>query len=240
MQSQTNGWLLFLILGSVSALFLYQNRQNAVLRKELSNQSAIWEAKTKQLNKELTIFKVQIDTLDTAVQIDSKFKARIKLIRNIVKEDSKRLNQRLDLIDINTIATQITLNSEKYDLAPSIILAIIRQESAYKITAISPAGAQGLMQILPSTAGNIKQWLGKSYYSPFKITDNIQFGSFYFAKLLHDYNFTLSQAIMAYNAGPEATRRYIAGEIKKLPDETINYEIKVLQYIEEYKNLGIK
>jgi soluble lytic murein transglycosylase-like protein len=218
----------------------YQNITDKFKLKVLNNQLLIdinkLNYRIDQHEERLSRLRLQADLLDNVLNVDKKHQVRIKILQQIIKQD----NINLKLTEINQIATEVSFNSEKYDLNPALVLAIIKQESAFKIHAVSLAGAQGLMQILPTTGMDIKQWLGFKYYSPFKISHNIEFGCFYLAKLLHDYQFDISNAIMAYNAGPNAVKKYLANEIKKLPDETIDYEHKVLTYYTYYEKLGVK
>jgi soluble lytic murein transglycosylase len=86
--------------------------------------------------------------------------------------------------------------SKKYDLEPSLIKAVIKVESDWDSRAVSRKGAQGLMQLMPSTAKNMNV---KNPYNP---EDNINGGAKYLRLLLDKFDGDLSLALAAYNAGP--------------------------------------
>lgn len=100
------------------------------------------------------------------------------------------------------------------NLSPELIHSVIKVESNYNPKAVSPKGAQGLMQLIPSTARRF------GVVDAFNPVDNIQGGARYLKYLLdlHDGNYTL--ALAAYNAGEGAVARY--GDVPPYP-ETRNY-----------------
>ena len=84
----------------------------------------------------------------------------------------------------------------------SLIRAIIHAESAYQPDAVSPKGAQGLMQLMPATAAEL------AVGNPFDPADNISGGALYLAQLLDEFNGNVELAAAAYNAGPSAVYKY--------------------------------
>jgi soluble lytic murein transglycosylase-like protein len=104
-------------------------------------------------------------------------------------------------------------------LSPNLLRAVIRRESAFQPCAISPAGALGLMQLMPSTAA----FLGVD--DPFDPAQNIAAGSRFLRQLLDRFDGDLSLALGAYNAGP--TRVQAAGAIPEIP-ETQSYVQTIL------------
>ncbi|RKY01433.1 MAG: hypothetical protein DRP54_03720 [Spirochaetes bacterium] len=90
----------------------------------------------------------------------------------------------------------VKLASEKFGLPEQLIKAVIEQESGFDPWAVSPKGAIGLMQLMPSTA----EILGVK--NPFDIYENILGGVGYLKILLDRYGGDLNKALAAYNAGP--------------------------------------
>jgi len=89
-----------------------------------------------------------------------------------------------------------------YNLDADLLASVVRQESNGHAHAVSRAGAQGLMQLMPGTASD----LGVS--NTFAPGDNIQGGTAYLDSLLRRYNDSLPLALAAYNAGPAAVDRW--------------------------------
>lgn len=96
---------------------------------------------------------------------------------------------------------------------PALVLATIRQESAFEADAVSHAGARGLMQLMPATARMVASKLGRGDHSlPKLIADpgyNMLLGRTYLAGLLDDYNGSHFLALAAYNAGPGRAAQWI-------------------------------
>ena len=134
----------------------------------------------------------------------------------------------------------------------ALVLAIIRQESAFQINAESRAKAQGLMQLLPRTAKGIAKRLGVRY-SRHKLTNepdyNLILGQAYLAQLLDDYNGSYVLALAAYNAGPGRVKRWLRNNgdprqteidaidwVELIPiEETRNYVQRVLENLQVYR-----
>ncbi len=92
--------------------------------------------------------------------------------------------------------------SAAYHLDPDLVNSVIHAESGFNVRAVSPKGARGLMQLMPSTASQ----LGVS--DSFDPEANVAGGSRYLRELLERYNFDLVKALAAYNAGPERVEQY--------------------------------
>ncbi|MHA1113302.1 MAG: lytic transglycosylase domain-containing protein [Alphaproteobacteria bacterium] len=97
-------------------------------------------------------------------------------------------------------------------LEPEFRLAVIRQESAFDAAAVSPAGARGLMQLMPATARRVARQQGVRYVRARLTRDtayNLRLGSAYLADLLRAQKGSYVLALAAYNAGPTRARRWI-------------------------------
>lgn len=89
-----------------------------------------------------------------------------------------------------------------YELEPQLLNAMIWVESRFVERATSPAGAQGLMQLMPPTAKELAQKLGRPSASSYDPEFNITAGALYIRKMMDRYDGNLDLALAAYNAGP--------------------------------------
>lgn len=125
----------------------------------------------------------------------------------------------------------IAVAARRYHVDPAVVKSIIRAESAFLPTAVSPKGAVGLMQLMPGTA----QQFGADPTVP---EQNIAAGTQYLSLLLQRYarkRDSLRRAIAAYNAGPGAVERY-----RGIPPfrETRTYVTRVLRFYRQYQAEG--
>ena len=134
------------------------------------------------------------------------------------------------------------------DLQP-LVYAIMREESGYQPSAISPVGARGLLQLMPTTGAHLARRAGIEGFSAealFTPETNLRLGAVYLDDLVRRFGGRLSAAIASYNAGPEAVSKWLeaGGE---LPDdewvEGISYEQtrgyvkRVLRSLHVYRSL---
>ncbi len=106
----------------------------------------------------------------------------------------------------------------KNRLDPRLLLALMRQESAFNPYAVSRANALGLMQIIPATAEKISRKLDMKNPGSENLLDprtNIKMGAFHLASLLKEYRGNVAPAVASYNAGKKAVK----GWIGKFPDD---------------------
>lgn len=138
------------------------------------------------------------------------------------------------------------------DVAPEIAMAIARRESELNAGAISPAGARGLMQIMPATARKVAKDIGVSYSKQRLTSDwryNAQLGTAYLGGLLELFDGSYILAFAGYNAGPHRAQKWIEeyGDprdslidqvdwIEHIPfRETRNYVMRVMESLHVYR-----
>jgi soluble lytic murein transglycosylase-like protein len=121
---------------------------------------------------------------------------------------------------------QIDKAAQQYRVDAALLHAVIAAESQYEPRAVSPRGAQGLMQLMPETAERYKV---NNVFDP---TQNIQAGAKFLRDLLRRFDNNLSLALAAYNAGEGAVIK--AGWRVPPYPETEAYVPKVLAYYKQY------
>jgi hypothetical protein len=107
-------------------------------------------------------------------------------------------------ISLNTAsyATDVNRIAKKYAVDPALVRAVIHAESAFNAKAISSKGAQGLMQLMPGTANDL------GVRNAMDASQNIEGGVKYLAALLKQFDGDIKLATAAYNAGPNAVKKY--------------------------------
>lgn len=144
------------------------------------------------------------------------------------------------------------LASYSVDVAPEIAMAIARRESELNTGAISPAGARGLMQIMPATAQKVSKDIGVEYSKQRLTSDwryNAQLGTAYLGGLLEIFEGSYILAFAGYNAGPHRAEVWIeefgdprdslvdqVNWIEHIPyRETRNYVMRVMESLHVYR-----
>ncbi|MGH9721885.1 MAG: lytic transglycosylase domain-containing protein [Bryobacteraceae bacterium] len=113
----------------------------------------------------------------------------------------------------------IEQSAQKEGLDVRLVRAVVRQESAFNPCAVSPKGAQGLMQLMPA----VQDQFGVT--DPFDVSQNIGAGARLLKQLLSQYNGDLRLALSAYNAGPRRVDN--AAGVPRIP-ETMDYVSSIL------------
>jgi hypothetical protein len=115
------------------------------------------------------------------------------------------------------------------DLDPNLIKAVVKAESNYNPKAVSHAGAQGLMQLMPRTAKEM------GVKDPFDPLENIWGGARYLKSMLERHGGNINKALAAYNWGPGNLDRHGYGNGQNLPRETRRYIEVVNRNYNRYK-----
>jgi soluble lytic murein transglycosylase-like protein len=148
-----------------------------------------------------------------------KFQKSINYIRNALvafKRDNRSVQE------VNAIVSGLCT---KYDVDKKLVMAVIDVESGFNAAAVSPVGAQGLMQIMPETGKDL------DLDDPFDPSENIDAGIRYLRYLLDTFP-DRRLAVAAYNAGPNAVKKY--GGIPPYA-ETQSYVQKVWARLQQYE-----
>lgn len=137
--------------------------------------------------------------------------------------------ERFELIESMPYAGLIRRAAERHDVDPLLLASVIEAESGFNPQAVSPVGALGLMQIMPSTA----DFLGGS--DPLEPAANIELGARYLSSMLRLFDGDVALALAAYNAGPGNVERF-----EGLPPfrETRRYVERVLtRYVDHHQEI---
>jgi soluble lytic murein transglycosylase len=131
----------------------------------------------------------------------------------------------------------VRVHAKNYDLDPSLLAAVIEQESKFDASARSSAGAIGLMQLQPDTAKGIAKYTGGAKFVVADLDDpeiNIRYGSWYLHHLLQKYG-NEQLALAAYNAGQANVDQWRASGGGIRFSETRHYVDRVERLKEIYR-----
>lgn len=161
----------------------------------------------------------------TDAPTDKRFKV---FMRDIKKDRKLRTAFKLPGYARNPAEFEPIINScsREFGVDSSLVKAVIHAESGYNPSAVSPKGAQGLMQLMPKTAQGLKV---SDCFNP---SDNIRGGVRYLRFLLDAFKGDESLALAAYNSGMGSVAKY--GGIPPFK-ETQTYVAKVLSYRNNYR-----
>jgi len=144
----------------------------------------------------------------------------------------------------------IKAESAKNNLDPYLVAALIRQESEFNPSAISPANAYGLMQLLPAVGKSMAHQEGLEHFQTFQLFDpatNIRLGTRYLRKTLDKFGGVTEYALAAYDAGDERVHNWQAAGpyqgidefVESIPfTETREYVESILRNLETYKAIN--
>jgi soluble lytic murein transglycosylase-like protein len=178
---------------------------DAQLKNSVSNRSPVDSIKTEQ----------------AAVSPPTGSHQEIKNKKPVVTRMLPSGTQPVALTEKQLIEQTIEKAADRYNLAPELITAVIRAESNFNVSAVSTAGAQGLMQLMPATAREL------GVKNSFDIEQNIDGGAKYLRQMLDRFGGSVRKALAAYNAGPGAVIKYNG----RVPyPETRQYVKRVLRF----------
>jgi soluble lytic murein transglycosylase-like protein len=129
-----------------------------------------------------------------ANSVDSSQGASCELSAGSQRADCRKPKPDLDEV--------VNAASGRYRLDPDLVNSVIKAESGFNVRAVSPKGAQGLMQLMPKTASAL------GVPNAFDPQANVDGGARYLRELLERYNFDLVKALAAYNAGTRRVEQY--------------------------------
>lgn len=138
--------------------------------------------------------------------------------------------------------------AERYDLDPYLVAAVVQAESGYDPQAVSPAGAVGLMQLMPETADwvtGLDSWQGDDSPDLTDPDDSLELGACYLRYLKNTFGDGIRPALAAYNAGRGVVGRWVeaAGgkdsfDLTDIPyPETRTFVERVEHYWELYSRI---
>lgn len=181
----------------------------------------------------------QIAQVRALAELNSKYETNVQKIAAIVR----RYDPKLSPERVRAISREIYDMSVKYDnLDTDLICATITHESArsWDSTVVSPAGAMGLMQIMPATGAYLAELEGIQWTTAeeilFNPVYNIRLGCRYLSMLIEAYQ--VDGGLAAYNSGPRRAEMWLASNRndKILYRETRGYIPAVLRLYDQFKN----
>jgi soluble lytic murein transglycosylase len=158
----------------------------------------------------------------------------------------------VDIYSFPRLLPEFDALGQSENVEHALLHALTRQESEFNAGAVSPAGARGLMQLMPSTARHVASQ-HKVKFELRKLTAdpayNVMLGAAFLSRLISSYNGSYVMAVAAYNAGPGRVREWVKdfGDprrigvdpidwVERIPfTETRNYVQRVLEGLQLYR-----
>lgn len=117
-------------------------------------------------------------------------------------DPASKVDWRTTPLFLKPFQEEIRVAAEEFNVDPALVRAVIHAESAFNAKALSPKGAQGLMQLMPATAEEL------GVRNAMAAHENIRGGANYLAQMLKRFDGDITLATAAYNAGPGAVGRH--------------------------------
>jgi len=141
----------------------------------------------------------------------------------------------------------VEAEAEQYGIDEALLYSIINAESGFDSSAVSGAGAKGLMQITDDTADWCAKELGFSQYDIFDPKTNIEIGTFYFNFLLQKYGGDETLSIAAYNAGYGKVDEWLKKEslsgdgqtLSEIPYHETDRHIKKIEFFKKVYDIKL-
>jgi len=189
---------------NIGALYQYKNKKNGTLT--LTNRPQKYEHRPEYTQVKISYQRIVIPKKYVALEYSDPSKYTSAEVWKLVQQ-----------------------YSGDYGLDPNLVMAVIKCESNGNPKAVSPAGASGLMQLMPATA------LEMGVTNIFDPAQNIAGGTQYLSKMMELFNNNVSLALAGYNAGPENVKKY-----NGIPpfNETQNYVKLVTKRYQEFSKGG--
>ncbi|MFQ5772835.1 MAG: lytic transglycosylase domain-containing protein [bacterium] len=193
----------------------------------------------KKITNETLKLQQQVEQMDSFIKIDKLHKENINKVLLVLN----RYNDSMPFAQKYAIASEISMATMKYDnLDVDLICATITHESAFTWDSkiVSPAGALGLMQVMPATGQFLAKIEGLKWTTPEEILFdpvlNIRLGSRYLSSLIELYD--VDGGLAAYNGGGKRVEMWLAQNRAHgiLYEETQNYVPAVLSLYQEFRN----
>lgn len=137
---------------------------------------------------------------------------------------------------IAAVQGHVDTAADEHSVDPALINGLIWVESRFQPKATSPAGAKGLMQLMPATAAALAKQLGESRPKSYDPAFNVRAGTYYLKRMIDKYDGDVRLALAAYNAGAGNVNKWMAAD--GLPERSENYITKVLEARERFLQHG--
>lgn len=171
--------------------------------------------------------------LSVRKEFDSKINQQINDLQRISRVDNIR-RELLSSLPVQDPKIQQAVYRAvcRTGLDPKLVTAVIQQESGFQSNAVSPAGATGLMQVMPRTAELSRTlFYEKRTFDLFNPIDNVELGCVILMTNIECHGLRVGLAL--YNGGSANARRWAANDLKNVTPETQNYVSNVIRRFNE-------